>query len=108
LLKWTGEKGNKKPYKTNPKPVIGFGLLIASSLSYLPVYLHFEPKRIGNIVVAVGSTSGSNHDRAIPEDTPDNTLHYLNAFTLCQNKFYRPAADNACLDNYTFVGNGVD
>jgi len=28
----------------------------------LPVYLHFEPKRIGNIVIAVGSPSGSNHD----------------------------------------------
>jgi hypothetical protein len=63
----------------------------------LLIYLHFEPERIGNIVIAVGSPSGSNHDRTIPENTSQNTLYHLNPLALCQDKFNRPSnAAPAC------------
>jgi hypothetical protein len=81
---------------------------VVYSLANLLIYFHFEPKRIGSIVIAVGSPSSSNYDRAISEDTPQNTLHYLNTLAFRQYQFNCPPTDYPCLDNHTPVSNGID
>ncbi len=64
-----------------------------SEQSYLHIYRLFKPKRIGNMVITIGSPSGSNDSRAIPEDTPQNILRYLNALAFCQYQLDRPTVD---------------
>jgi hypothetical protein len=78
------------------------------SLTNLNIYSLFEPERIGNIIVAVGRSARSNHNRTIPEDTSQNILRYLNTLAFCQYQFNRPTTDYSSFDNNTPVGDGID
>jgi hypothetical protein len=62
---------------------------------------------MGNAIIAIGSTASCNHNRTIPEDTPQNTLYYLNTLAFGKNQFNRPATYYSRFDYHSFVGYGI-
>lgn len=82
--------------------------LIIVRLSHLFIYRPLKPERIGDKIVAVGSTASSNHDRTITEDTPCNTLYHLNTLTFGKYQFNCPTTYYSRFDNHSFVGYCID